>query len=108
MVETQATCCTEGEGSAGGRETTLAPSCPMASMCREFTESRGARYGSLVLGALFIFLGVAISLEPDLLVWLAGSTTILLGLLVLVGGFSVRRFGGRLECCEPHGLQGRD
>jgi hypothetical protein len=72
----------------------------MASVCRDFTESTAARYGFLVFGALFVLLGVAILLVPDLLVWLAGSTTILLGVLALAGGFAVRRFGGRLECCE--------
>jgi hypothetical protein len=72
----------------------------MASICSEFTQSRGARYGSLILGSLFMLLGVAILLVPDLLVWLAGGTTLLLGLLVLVGGIVVRRFGARIECCE--------
>jgi hypothetical protein len=52
------------------------------------------------MGILFIAMGTAILLQPSFLVWLAGGTTILLGLLILAGGFAVRRFGARLECCE--------
>jgi len=71
----------------------------MASMCKDFTESRGVRYGSFLAGALFIAIGVLILLQPNFLVWLAGLTTVFLGLLVSGGGFAVRRFGARLECC---------
>jgi hypothetical protein len=74
--------------------------CPMMSMCRGITESRAGRYGPIALGVLFIAMGAAILLQPSFLIWLAGGTTILLGLSILAGGFAVRRFGAHLECCE--------
>ena len=106
MAEAQTTCCEEAR-SAGSAGDPAAPSCPMAAVCREFTESTVARYGCFVLGALFIVLGVAILLVPELLVWLAGGTTILLGVLALVGGIVVRRLSARLECCGPSSLEAR-
>lgn len=59
-------------------------------MCKEFTESSGARYGSLGVGTLFVMLGALILFLPNFLVWLAGISTMLLGLMVFAGGFAVR------------------
>ena len=92
--------CCEPESSETGGEVARTAGCPMESMCKNFTESKGGRYGLFLIGGLFVVLGVSILIQPILMVWLAGLTSILLGLLVFAGGFAVRRFGARLECCD--------
>lgn len=97
--DTQSPGCCEPVSTQGDQQATETPTCPMASICSDFTESPGVRYGSFLAGALFVAIGVLILVQPNFLVWLAGLTTILLGLLVSAAGFAVRRFGARLECC---------
>jgi len=75
--------------------------CPMASMCKEFAGAPQARWGPSILGILFLVVGVLILVQPGFLVWLAGITTMVLGLLFFAGGVAMRRFVQKIECCQP-------
>jgi hypothetical protein len=75
--------------------------CPMASMCKEFAGAPQARWGPSVLGILFLLVGGLILVQPGFLVWLAGITTMVLGLLFFAGGVVMRRFVQKIECCQP-------
>ena len=61
--------------------------CPMAAMCRGMAgKPRSGGPGLLLLlpGLLLIAGGALILAEPQVLVWLMGATSILIGLVVLL------------------------
>jgi hypothetical protein len=80
--------------SASERGPEQAAACPMRGICKGFAESSKIRYGIILIGALLIATGILILMQPNFLVWLAGSAAIVVGLLVVVAAIAARRFGG--------------
>ncbi len=66
--------------------------CPMA-MCKGMTERRPSGLLLLVPAAVLIIVGVLIFFEPVVLVWLMGTTFVLLGLMLLMMARVIRRLG---------------
>ena len=85
--------------SASARGVEHSASCPMMAMCRGFAGSSGLRYGIILIGALLIETGILILMQPNFLVWLAGSAAIVVGLLVVVAAIAARRFGAHTDRC---------
>lgn len=57
--------------------------CPMASMCKGMAKKPGSGYMLMFPGLIFIIVGIAIILEPKILVWLIASVSILMGVMML-------------------------
>jgi uncharacterized membrane protein HdeD (DUF308 family) len=57
--------------------------CPMAKMCGRMMEKSPSRSLFVLPGSLLILLGVFIFLEPRIVVWLAGTVAVLLGIMSL-------------------------
>jgi hypothetical protein len=57
--------------------------CPMAKMCNRMMEKPASGLLLMLPGMVLIVLGVAIFLEPRIVVWLAGSLAVLLGIMLL-------------------------
>ena len=74
--------------------------CPMAAMCRRMGGKAGSGSGLGLLfmlpGLALILGGVLILIEPSVLVWLMGGTSILIGIVVLVLANSMRKVGARM------------
>jgi uncharacterized membrane protein HdeD (DUF308 family) len=69
------------------------------AMCRSFAGSSRLRYGIILIGALLIATGILILMQPNFLVWLAGSVAIVVGLLVVLAAIAARRFGSHMDRC---------
>jgi uncharacterized membrane protein HdeD (DUF308 family) len=68
--------------------------CPMAKMCGRMMEKPASRSWFILPGALLILLGAFIFLEPRIVVWLAGTVAVLLGIMLL----ALAHFMGNRKC----------
>jgi uncharacterized membrane protein HdeD (DUF308 family) len=87
---------TDGSGCCGpeaSRE--VAAGCPMASMCSGFLEKGTSRFLLMLPGVLLILLGVAILVQPQVLVWLVAGAAVLLGIAMLLMAHIMYRFGAK-------------
>lgn len=66
--------------------------CPMA-MCKGMMGRQPSGFLLLVPAAVLITMGVLIFFEPVVLVWLMGTTFVLLGLMLLMMARFIRRLG---------------
>lgn len=73
------------------------PACPMAGACMKMTEGKGTSMWMIVPGVILIALGVAIILYPQILVWLAATALIVMGLAMLMMVNFMRNFGKRIR-----------
>ncbi|MFQ5845408.1 MAG: hypothetical protein ACE5JG_10525 [Planctomycetota bacterium] len=75
--------------------------CPMGAMCRGMM---GKKPGFLPMapGLVFVIAGALILIEPRVLVWLVGVASVLLGLLLILLVWRLRRHGARTGT-EPAG-----
>jgi uncharacterized membrane protein HdeD (DUF308 family) len=73
------------------------PMCPMAETCRSMMSR--SRPGTMLLipGIMLILLGLAVIIEPRLLVWLIGLSFIAMGCMVLICSRFMRGFSDRLQ-----------
>ncbi len=60
------------------------PMCPMAETCRGMMENPGSSLWMVVPGFVFIILGVAIILYPQILAWLVAVALIVMGVAMLM------------------------
>lgn len=74
-------------------ETTEMPSCPMAKTCMRMMDKPRAGLWMIVPGVLFIILGVAIVMYPQILVWLVAVALIAMGVGMLMMVNFMRSFG---------------
>ena len=89
---------TDGSGCCGpeaSRE--VAAGCPMASMCSGFFEKGTSRFLLMLPGVVLILLGVAVLIQPQVLVWLVASTAVLLGVAMLLMAHFRYRLGAKLR-----------
>jgi len=71
--------------------------CPMARVCMGMTEKPGTSLWMIVPGLIFIALGIAIILYPQILVWLVAIALIVMGLAMLMMVNFKRSFGKRIH-----------
>jgi len=71
-------------------------SCPMSKMFRKTSGKRGFGLLAMIPGLLFVFVGVAIILEPQILVWLIAVTSVVAGLMLLAAANFFRKLAAGL------------
>ncbi len=71
--------------------------CPMAKACKEMTERPRTSLWMIVPGLIFVALGIAIILYPQILVWLVAIALIVMGLAMLMMVNFMRGFGKRIH-----------
>ena len=76
-------------------ESTSAPTCPMAAMCKGMTEKPMSGLVLLIPALIFVIFGVAILIAPQILAWLVGIALIAIGVAILVFGRFMRKFAER-------------
>lgn len=69
--------------------------CPMAKACKGMTEKPGTSLWMIIPGLVFIVLGIAIAFYPQILVWLAAITLIVIGIAMLMMARFMGNFGNR-------------
>ena len=95
-MEDERTAARNGWGCCGpetSRE--LGTGCPMASMCGGVFERGTSRFFLMIPGVLLILFGVAIVVQPQVLVWLVAGTVVLLGVALLLMAHLMYRFGAK-------------
>ena len=65
--------------------------CPMATMCKGMARKPPSLGIMMLPGLIIIVLGIAILLEPRILVWLVATVTILFGLILIIIPIWMRR-----------------
>ena len=75
--------------------------CPMATMCRGMIEKPPSGVLLMLPGSVLVATGVLTFVEPRILIWLVGTATIIMGIMLLVMAGFVRRPGRRLISPEP-------
>lgn len=78
-------------------ETAPMQTCPMAKTCRRMTEKPGFGFWMIIPGLVFIILGVAIIIYPQILVWLVAIALIVMGATMLMMVGFMRNFGKRFR-----------
>lgn len=75
--------------------------CPMATMCRGMAEKPPSGVLLMLPGSVLVATGVLTFIEPGILIWLVGTATVLMGIMLLMMGAFVRRLGRRLVDAQP-------
>ena len=76
-------------------ESTSAPPCPMAAMCKGMTDKPKSGLMLLIPALIFVIFGVAILIAPQILAWLVGIALIAIGVAILVFGRFMQKFAER-------------
>ena len=76
-------------------ESTSAPTCPMAAMCKGMTDKPKSGLMLLIPALIFVIFGVAILIAPQILAWLVGIALIAIGVAILVFGRFMQKFAER-------------
>lgn len=71
------------------------PMCPMAETCKGLMEKPSIGFMVIVPGIALIILGMAVIIEPLILVWLVATAFIVIGIAMLMLAVFMRRIGGR-------------
>ena len=68
--------------------------CPMAKTCQGMMEKPRLGLIFIVPGIVFVILGVAVLIEPQILVWLVAIALIVMGFAMIVLASFIRKIGG--------------
>jgi uncharacterized membrane protein HdeD (DUF308 family) len=71
--------------------------CPMAETCKGMMEKPSSGFWMIIPGFVFIVLGVAIILYPQILVWLVAIALIAMGIAMLMMVNFMRGIGKRFQ-----------
>jgi uncharacterized membrane protein HdeD (DUF308 family) len=71
------------------------PMCPMAETCGRMMNGRRMAVAPLFMGAIFILLGIAIILEPRIIIWALAAMLIFMGIMMLVMAGFMRKMSER-------------
>lgn len=74
-------------------ETAPMPTCPMAETCKGMMEQRMSGLMLTLPGIAFILMGVAVLVEPRLLVWLVAIALLMVGIAMLTMAKFIRTIG---------------
>ena len=77
------------------------PTCPMAETCKGMMERPGTSLWMIIPGLVFVVLGIAIIVYPQILAWLVSLALIVVGLSMLAMVSFMRRMGKRVQ--KSHG-----
>lgn len=69
--------------------------CPMAATCKGMMEKPRSGLMLMVPGFIFIILGVAVLIEPQILVWLVAIALVVMGIAMLMMANFMRKIGHR-------------
>jgi len=72
-------------------------SCPMSAVFKKTAGKRGFGLLAMIPGLLFVLGGLAIIVEPQILVWLMAAASILVGIGLLAGASFLRKFAAGLQ-----------
>ena len=75
-------------------------SCPMSEMFKKSTGMRGFGLLAMLPGLLLVLGGVAIILEPQILVWLMAAASIVAGLVLVAAANFFRKVAADLRTSE--------
>lgn len=78
-------------------ETTPMTMCPMAETCRGMMEKPASGLMLAVPGIVLIILGVAVIIEPRILVWLVAVVLICMGTAILIFTQFMRKISQRFK-----------
>ena len=83
------------ESRTGTNDDTSGPMemCPMASMCKGMKGKSGSGFLLMIPGLALVVGGVVIFIEPKVLFWLMGGTSILIGIVTLMLANFIRKMG---------------
>ena len=81
-------------------ETVPMPMCPMAETCKGMMQKPLSNFALILPGVLLIVLGVAVLVEPRILVWLVAVALIVMGVAMLIMAKFVRGIGKRFHQAE--------
>ena len=73
------------------------PTCPMAETCKGMMERPGTSLWMIIPGLVFVVLGIAIIVYPQILAWLVSLALIVVGLALLAMVSFMRRMGKRVQ-----------
>ena len=73
------------------------PMCPMAETCKGMMEKPMSGLMLVVPGIIFVALGVAVIVEPQILVWLVALALIVMGGAMLMLSRFMRGIGERFQ-----------
>ena len=76
-------------------ESTSAPSCPMAAMCKGMTDKPKSGLVFVIPALIFVIFGVAILIAPQILAWFVGIALIVMGIAMLLFGRFMRGFANQ-------------
>jgi uncharacterized membrane protein HdeD (DUF308 family) len=71
--------------------------CPMAETCKGMMEKPRFGFMFMVPGIIFIILGVAVLIEPQILVWLVAIALIFIGIAMTMMAMFMRKIGERFN-----------
>ena len=71
--------------------------CPMAETCKGMMEKPRFGFMLTVPGIVFVILGVAVLIEPKIIVWLVAIALIIMGIAMLMMARFMRRVGQRFK-----------
>ena len=75
-------------------------SCPMSAMFNKASGKRGFGLLAMIPGLFLVLVGVAIILEPQILVWLMAGAAILVGIALLAAANFFRKLAADLRTSE--------
>ena len=73
------------------------PMCPMAETCKGMMDKPMSSFMLIIPAAVFILLGVAVLIEPRILVWLVAAALIVMGMAMLMVVMFMRNIGKRFQ-----------
>ena len=73
------------------------PTCPMAETCKRMMENRLSGFTLIVPGTLLILLGVAVLVEPRILLWLVAIAFVTAGIAMLMLPRFIRKIAERFQ-----------
>jgi len=76
-------------------ESISTPMCPMAKTCKGMMDKPISGLALVIPALLFVIIGVAVLIAPQILAWLVGITLIVMGVAILVFGRFMRKFAER-------------
>ena len=73
------------------------PMCPMAETCKGMMDKPFSGFMIVVPGIFLIILGLAVLIEPRILVWLMAVVLVVMGIAMLMFGRVMRKFQKRIQ-----------
>ena len=71
--------------------------CPMASRFDEIIGKSHLGFYLMLFGIVLVVLGIAIVVQPKILVWLAGAVATLMGIALLMAAYQLNRMKSSLR-----------